>query len=165
MPSKRTRLLLAAATLVSGLLAGGVVDRVVVGGPAWHALGAEAWAAYSRHADLGYGLVAYPMEAIGGALLIIGAAVSNHFDRSRNSAVPIPLYCAVVFALAGLALTVKAAPIMLGLAALQSGSAPQSAFDEFFLWGLYLRGIAIVLTFVAVTWSLAGLNEKHGNSR
>src|SRR5215472_972269 len=127
MPSARTRLLLAAATLVSGILAGGVVDRVVVGGPAWHALGAEAWAAYSRHADLGNGLVAYPMEAIGGALLTIGATVSNHFDRSGNSAVTIPLYCAVAFSLAGLALTVKAAPIMLGLTALQSGSATQSA--------------------------------------
>jgi hypothetical protein len=81
MPSARTRLLLAAATFVSGILAGGVVDRVVVGGPAWHELGAEAWAAYSRHADLGNGLVAYPVEAIGGALLIVSAAVSNYFDR------------------------------------------------------------------------------------
>ena len=45
MPSARTRLLLAAATLVCGILAGGVVDRVVVGGPAWHELGSEAWAA------------------------------------------------------------------------------------------------------------------------
>jgi hypothetical protein len=33
MPSVRTRLLLTAATLVSGILAGGVADRVVVGGP------------------------------------------------------------------------------------------------------------------------------------
>ena len=63
-PSTRTRLLLAAATLVSSLWAGCVVDRVVVGGPAWHQLGAEAWAAYGRQADLGNGLVAYPMEAI-----------------------------------------------------------------------------------------------------
>lgn len=81
MPSARTRVLLAAATFLSGILAGGVVDRVVIGGPAWHELGAQAWAAYSRHADLGNGLVAYPLEAIGGALLIISAAVSNYFDR------------------------------------------------------------------------------------
>src|SRR5262252_5800221 len=97
MPSARTRLLLAAATLVSGILAGGVVDRVVVGGPAWHELGAEAWAAYSRHADLGNGIVAYPLEAIGGALLIISAAVSNYFDRDAGSVTTVSLYCAVVF--------------------------------------------------------------------
>lgn len=87
MPSARTRLLLAAATLVSGILAGGVVDRVIVGGPAWHELGAGAWAAYSRYADLGNGLVAYPVEAIGGALLIIAGAVSDYFDRRVNFAV------------------------------------------------------------------------------
>ena len=98
-PSARTRLLLLRATLVSGILAGGVVDRVVVGGPAWHELGAEAWAAYSRHADLGNGLVAYPVQAIGGALLIISAAVSNYFDRDIASMTTIPLSCGAVFSL------------------------------------------------------------------
>ena len=158
MPGARTRLLLAAATLMSGILAGGVVDRVVVGGPAWQELGAEAWAAYSRHADLGNGLVAYPVEAIGSALLIISAAVSNYFDRDTGSMTTVPLYCAVVFSLVGLVLTAKAAPIMLGLAAPQSPSATQHAFGEFFLWGLYIRGTTIVLTFIAVACALAGLN-------
>jgi hypothetical protein len=164
MPSARTRLLLAAATLVSGILAGGVVDRVVVGGPAWHELGAEAWAAYSRHADLGNGLVAYPIQAIGGALLIISAAVSKYFDRDAGSITTVPLYCAVVFSLVGLVLTARAAPIMLGLAAPQSPSATPHAFDEFFLWGLYVRGTTIVLTFIAVTCSLASLDQRRNNS-
>ena len=39
MASTRTQLLLAAATFLTGMLAGGVVDRVVVGGPAWQELG------------------------------------------------------------------------------------------------------------------------------
>lgn len=163
MPSTRTRLLLVAATLVIGILAGGVVDRVVVGGPAWLELGADAWATYSRHADLGNGIVAYPMEAVGGTLLIIAAAVSNYFDRTVNSAATIPLYCAIVFSLVGLALTVKAAPIMLELAEPQSASATQHAFDEFFLWGLYIRGATIVLTFIAVTSSLACLDQRRKN--
>jgi hypothetical protein len=163
MPSTRTRLLLVAATLVSGILAGSIVDRVIVGEPAWHELGAEAWAAYSRHADLGNGLAAYPIEAIGGALLIVAAAVSNYFDHGASSPAAIALYCAVILSLATLALTVKAAPIMLGLATPQSTAATQKAFEAFFLWGLYLRGATVVLTFVAVTWSLAGLNA--GRSR
>jgi hypothetical protein len=149
---------------VSGILAGGVVDRVVVGGPAWHELGAEAWAAYSRLADLGNGLVAYPLEAIGGAFLIISAAVSNFFDRDARFVTTVSLYCAVVFSLLGLVITAKAAPIMLGLAAPQSSSATQHAFDEFFLWGAYVRGITIVLTFIAVTCSLAYLDQRRNNS-
>ena len=164
MPSTRTRLLLAAAALVSGILAGSIVDRVVVGGPAWHELGAQAWAAYSRQADLGNGLAAYPIEAIAGALLIIAAAVSNYFDHRASSPAAIPLYCAVILSLATLALTVKAAPIMLGLATPQSTAATQHAFDAFFLWGLYLRGATVVLTFVALTWSLAGLKAGPGHA-
>jgi hypothetical protein len=164
MLSARTRFLVAAATLVSGILAGGVVDRVVVGGPAWHELGAEAWVAYSRHADLGNGLVAYPVQAIGGALLIISAAVSSYFDRDAGSMTTVPLYCAVAFSLVGLVLTAKAAPIMLGLAAPQSPSATQHVLEEFFFWGLYVRGATIVLTFIAVTCSLAGLDQHRNNS-
>ena len=164
MPSARTRLVLTAATLVSGILAGGVVDRVVVGGPAWHELGAEAWVAYSRHADLGNGLVAYPVQAIGGALVIISAAVSNYFDRDAVPMTTVTLYCAVVFSLVGLVLTAKAAPIMLGLATPQSPSATQQAFDGLFLWGLYVRGTTIVLTFIAVTCSLASLEQRRNNS-
>jgi hypothetical protein len=149
---------------VSGILAGGVVDRVVVGGPAWHELGAEAWAAYSPHADLGNGVVAYPVQAIGGALLIIFAAVSNYLERDAASTTTVPLYCAVAFSFVGLMLTAKAAPIMLGLAAPQSPSATQHAFDEFFLWGLYVRGTTVVLTFIAVTCSLACLDQRRNNS-
>jgi len=92
LASARTRVLLAAATFLSGILAGGAVDRAIVGGPAWHALGASVWAQYSRLADLGSGLVAYPIEGIGSALLIIATAISSHFDRAAARAVWLPLY-------------------------------------------------------------------------
>jgi hypothetical protein len=42
-------------------------------GPAWRQLGVEAWAQYSRDADLGTGLIAYPIEAIGPTLLIVAS--------------------------------------------------------------------------------------------
>ena len=116
----RTLLLVAAATLLSGVLAGGVIDRVIVGGPAWHALGAEPWARFSRQADLGIGLVAYPVEGIGATLLVLAAALSNYFDRNVRRGVSLSLYCAAAFSIAGLVLTVKAAPIMLSLASPQN---------------------------------------------
>jgi hypothetical protein len=101
MPHLRTRLLLMAATLVSGILAGGIVDRVIVGGPAWRQLGVEAWVQYSRLADLGTGLVAYPVEGIGAALLIVAASVSAYFDPGVSRHVTLPLYAAVALAAAG----------------------------------------------------------------
>lgn len=158
MASTRTRILLATATLLAGILAGGAVDRVIVGGPAWHELGAPAWAQYSRLADLGTGLIAYPIEGIGSALLIIAAALSNHFDRSAPRSLALPLYVAVALSIAGSPLTVKAAPIMLSLASTQSPSAVERAFDEFFLWGLYLRGLVDTLAFAALVGALANLH-------
>jgi len=55
------------------------------GGPAWHSLGAQAWAQFSRQADLGTGMIAYPAEAIGTTVLLIAAGVRNHLDRSGMS--------------------------------------------------------------------------------
>jgi hypothetical protein len=44
-------------------------------------VGPVAWAEFSRHADLGNGLVLYPLEAFGGFLFTLAAAVSFYFDR------------------------------------------------------------------------------------
>ena len=159
MPHRRTCLLLAAATFVGGILAGGIIDRVFVGGPAWRTFGAEAWAQFSRHADLGSGLLAYPVEGIGGAALIIAAALSNYLDGNTRQVAPIPLYFAVAFSVTGLILTVKAAPIMLALGAPAPAIEPQRAFDEFFLWGLYLRGAADTLAFLAEICALSSLGR------
>jgi hypothetical protein len=155
MPNARTRFLLAAAVLMSGILAGTVVDRALIAGPAWHAIGAEAWAQFSREADLGLGLIAYPLEAIGTTALLIGALVSSRFDHESQGRATAPLLSAVALSLLGLAFSAKAAPIMLSLGTAQSPAAVQHAFDDFFLWGLYLRGAVDVLTFVAAVWALS----------
>ena len=92
------RLLLILSTFVSGLLAGGNIDRAFVAMPAWQQVGAPSWAAFSRHADLGNGLVLYPVEAVGGALLTLAAAIMIHFDRNAPRAAIVSLYAAVLFA-------------------------------------------------------------------
>jgi hypothetical protein len=155
MTTVRSRILLIAATLIIGILAGGIVDRVIVGEPAWHALGPDAWLQYSRHADLGTGLVVYPIEGIGSTLLIVAAAVSTYVEGNRQQLEMFPLYCAVAFSVAGLLLTVKAAPIILDLSKSQSAATIQTAFDEFFTWGLNLRGSADMLALVALVWALS----------
>ena len=161
MVSLRTQLLLVAATLLTGLLAGGVVDRAIVGGPAWQELGAQAWAQYSRLADLGAGLIAYPIEGIGSTLLTLAATISYYVESTRVRRVTVPLYCAAAFSAAGLVLTTRAAPIM--LPALQTKPAVQQAFDQFLLWGLFLRGSADVLCFVALVWALSNLRRCQGS--
>jgi hypothetical protein len=141
-------------------LAGGVIDRVIVGGPAWRNLGTQAWVQYSLHAGLEPRLLAYPFEAIGSALLIMAAIISIFLDGAGWQRVTLPLYVAAFFAVTGLLLTVKAAPIMLGLAEPQPARSFQQAFDEFFLWGLYLRGAADALAFIALIWGLASMVRR-----
>src|ERR1041385_3277950 len=110
-----TRVILLLATAFSGALAGADIDRALVAMPAWQQTGAVAWANFSRHADLGNGLILYPVEAIGGALLILASAIAFHIDRTARRPALLPVYAALLFAAGGLALTFKAAPIMLGI--------------------------------------------------
>lgn len=115
------------------------MDRALVGGPAWHALGPEAWAQFSRRADLGVGLVAYPVEAIGATLLLIAALVSSRLGSNHEHRVTPPLVVAVIFSLLGLLLTAKAAPIMLSLGVERPAADLQRAF-EIFSCGVFICG-------------------------
>ncbi len=148
------RALLAFALLFSGLLAGGNVDRAVAAMPAWQIVGATGWAEFSRHADLGNGLFLYPVEAFGGALFALAAAIGFQFDRDALASVKVLLYASVVLAASGLLLTFEAAPIMLGIRDVADPAALARAFDGFWFWG-NLRAICQVLAFVAQLVALA----------
>jgi len=65
------------------------------------------------------------------------------------------LYLAAAFSVLGLFFTVKAAPIMLGLNSALPSAEVQRSFDQFFFWGLYLRGAADGLAFIAGVCALA----------
>ncbi len=148
------RALLAFALLFSGLLAGGNVDRALVAMPAWQVVGATGWADFSRHADLGHGLVLYPIEAFGGALFALAAAIGFQLERDAPSSVRILLYASVVLAASGLLLTLEAAPIMLGIRDVTDPAALAHAFAGFWFWG-NLRAICQVLAFIAQLAALA----------
>jgi hypothetical protein len=96
-------------------------------------LAPRLWAQYSQHADLGTGLIVYPVAGIGAAVLLLGTAVSNYFDGNAGRRVAFPIYLALMLSILGLLLTVKAAPIMLALGRDTPPSAVQSALDAFFL--------------------------------
>ncbi len=147
------RALLAIALLFSGLLAGSNIDRAVVAMPAWQVVGAAGWAEFSRHADLGNGLLLYPAEAFGAALLGLAAAIGFHLDRDARGSVKLLLDAAVVLSAAGLLLTIEAAPVMLGIRDVSDPIALAHAFEGFRLWG-DLRAICQVLAFVAQLMAL-----------
>src|SRR5215211_1970324 len=153
--ARPTWILIVVATLLNGILAGVTVDRILVGLPAWHAVGAIAWANYSRSADLGNGLLIYPALAIGGALFSVGAAVSLIWQPTRRRSVAIALYVAAALAITGLLLTFKDAPSMLSLRTIGNEDMAhlQQAFNGFWFWEA-IRGVIQVLVFVGNLWSL-----------
>lgn len=62
-----------AALVSDGLLAGLSLDKVIVQLPARRQMGAVAYAAYARSADLGNGLAYYAVVGVGAATLTIAA--------------------------------------------------------------------------------------------
>jgi hypothetical protein len=60
-------------SIVIGAFGAPFADRALVATPAWRELGPQAWATYSRHADLGNGLIVYPIYGIGLAVLAVAA--------------------------------------------------------------------------------------------
>ena len=149
------------ATLANGLLAGGDVDRWLVGMPAWQSVGVVGWANYSRLADLGNGFVLYPILAIAGTLLSLAAVVIFMRQAKHERVAAIPVYAAAALAVAGLLVTFKAAPFMLSLRHIGNEDVGllQHAFDGFRLWG-GVRTVLQTLGFGANLWSLAVI-EKH----
>ncbi len=156
----RTRGLALAASAVGGLLAGGNVDRFVVGLPAWRRLGTRVWADYSRHADLSVnGMVLYPFLGIGGATLSIAALASFRRDRRAPARAGLPLSAAAFLTIGGLLVTTQAAPNMLRLRRLgNERAALQRAFEGFYRWSA-VRAVFQVLAFGANLWSLAALRK------
>src|SRR5215831_18834988 len=96
--------LIAISCLLGGALAGSDIYRYIIEVPAWRHLSINEWEKYSEHADLGNGLVLFPVEAIGSAIpLIIASIISLRSTTFRPSSWL--LLSSTVFAIMGLVLT------------------------------------------------------------
>jgi hypothetical protein len=146
--------------IVAGQLLGTIADslaRTLVEMPAWRHLGPEAWAAFSRSADLGNGKIMYPVAGIGGTLLILAAATAFRLSPKRPLSVAIPLYGAALMATCVMLTTTQAAPIMLSLHRIGNDPATlQQAFEGFYRWDS-IRAIFGALEGCAVIWALVAL--------
>jgi hypothetical protein len=125
--------------------------------PAWRTLGATAWAAFSRLADLGNGRIIYPIAGIGSMILIIVAAIGLRLSPSRPWSVAIPVYGAALMNVGVILLTTQAAPIMLSVPRLGSDPvALQQAFEGFYLWDS-IRAVVGALASCLQIWAVVAL--------
>jgi len=155
-----TRAFALGSVVMMGLLGGGV-GRALIDTPAWQRLGVGAWADYSRQADLGNGLIIYPVFGIGTLILVFGAAISYRFDRRANPAAAPAIYTAALALVGAAVTTAKAAPIMLSISGLRDASpALAQAFEDFTLWGVYVRGAFFAIAFFASLWAVVSLGER-----
>ncbi|MGE2815527.1 hypothetical protein ACQI5H_10320 [Mycobacterium heidelbergense] len=150
-----TPMLIIAATVVAGLF-GSLLDRAVVATPAWRDLGVQAWANYSRHADLHNGLIVYSIGGISCWALVFAAALAYRLDRSAPRQAGLPIYLAALSAIGAIATTIIAAPVMMHVGQLSDTdtAALHDAFQTFTLWGVYVRGICFAAIFVCLVWAV-----------
>jgi hypothetical protein len=150
--------LIIAAIVVVGLF-GSFLDRALVATPAWRDLGVQAWADYSRHADLHNGLIVYPIGAIPCWVLVFAAVLAYRLDRSAPQQAGVPIYLAALGALGAIVTTIVAAPVMMHVNQLSdtNTAALRDAFETFTLWGVYVRGACFAAIFVCLVWALVTL--------
>jgi hypothetical protein len=148
-----TLILILAATVVTGLLAGASLDKAIVQLPARHRMGVVGFAAFSRANDLGNGLIVYPALGISAALLTIIAALSA-FLHGTPSAHAWPLYISALLALLHSVTTARAAPNMLSLRQPISDEAILTeTLNRFARWH-NLRTVLQLLNFIMLVWTV-----------
>lgn len=148
-------ILLMLACILTGLMAGGSVDRYLVQVPAWRHLNILSWATFTGYAQFGNGLYLYPFEVLGSFILLFttSATVLMHKDAFRSIALPVHL--ATIFTTIGLIFTFFTFPVMLNIQTMGNNEAQlHQAFDKFHFWGL-LRAISQLLSFIFCVWVLA----------
>jgi len=100
-----------AALVADGLLAGLSLDKVIVQLPARRRIGAVAYAAYARSADLGNGVAYYAALGVGAAALTIAAFAAAAARGSSGTVTGLLAAAAALSVLHSIA-TGRAAPVM-----------------------------------------------------
>ena len=145
--------LLVVSTFTAGLLAGISLDKSLVQLPSRKVIGIAAYIEYSRAADLGAGLLWYPLLGVGAPLFAFAGAVvviSQHLSTGKWVSASV----AAMFALLHLFTTTRAAPKMLSLR--NPTSKPETAeltLRRFAAWHA-LRFAFQAATFILSLWAI-----------
>lgn len=154
-----TEILAVLAVLTGGPAAGMPVDRSIVALPAWRRLNVEAWAEFSRYADLGNGLYLYPAVGVSTWLLSMATAIVYSIQDGPPEAAAV-VYAAAVVALIPVFATTRAAPNMLKVRDTHDVAELTTAFTGFRNWN-NVRAVGQALGFALNVWALV-LLLLHG---
>ena len=150
--------LVAACTVISGVIAGVSFDVAAVKLPTRKRIGAVAYTHFARGNDMGNGMVVYPTVAILALLLIAGATLAAYFLQAPQT-VLLPLFAACAGTVASFLCTAKAAPNMLSLRhAPDDEKLLAEKLDRFALWHTY-RFAFQFLTFIATVCALVAISQ------
>ena len=150
--------LVAACTVISGVIAGVSFDVAAVKLPTRKRIGAVAYTHFARGNDMGNGMVVYPTVAILALLLIAGATLAAYFLPARQT-VFLPLCAACAGTVASFLCTAKAAPNMLSLRhAPDDEKLLSEKLDRFAFWHTY-RFAFQFLTFIATVCTLVAISQ------
>lgn len=143
------------ALAANGLLAGISLDTSAVKLPARRRIGARAYAAFARGADLGNGIAVYAAVGVGAAALTLAAALVELVDLGPVPVV-LPMCVAAALSLGHSFTTARAAPVMLSLRIAADDEALLAArLDRFTRWQA-ARAVLQIATFAATIWAVAG---------
>jgi len=147
--------LLIAAVLANGLIAGASLDRSVVQLPARRKIGVPAYSAYSVAHELeGVGLIWYPVLGIGSALLTVAAAVfaaATGVSLLNGS----PIYLATTAAVMHSAVTARAAPLNFRQRSAQGDEAELARIIDSFAKWQAARALLQLASFAGTVVALA----------
>lgn len=154
MQLSATLMLLIASVAVNGLLTGATLDQAIKQLPARKAIGAVAYSDYSRAADLGNGLIWYPVLGIGAAVLsVVTGAIG--LAQHAAGAEEIALISLIVGSVAHMGSTALAAPTNISQRrAVGDEAALTAIFNRFAVLNAVRAGLLVATLGVAV-WALA----------
>jgi len=146
--------LVIASVAVNGLLTGATLDQAIKQLPARKAIGAVAYSEYSRAADLGNGLIWYPVLGIGAALLSVVTGVvglTNHVTGAER----IALIALIVGSVAHMGSTALAAPTNISQRRAAGDEAALTRIFNRFAFLNAIRASLLVATLGVTVWALA----------
>jgi hypothetical protein len=153
MPVGTTMALLIASLAANGLLTGATLDQAIKQLPARKAIGATAYSDYSRAADLGNGLIWYPVLGVGTAVLSVATGVvglAHHVSGGQQAA----LIALIVGSVAHMGSTAAAAPTNISQRqAIGDEAALSRIFDRFARLNA-IRAALLVATLGIAAWAL-----------
>ena len=154
--------LLIASLAFNGLLTGATLDQAIKQLPARRKIGAVAYSDYSRAADLGNGLIWYPVMGVGTAVLTVvtGAVGLSDGASGQRSAALIAIIAGSVLHMAS---TAAAAPTNISQRkAAGDAVALEKIFNRFARLNA-IRAILMVATLATVVWAIVAAIH-HGTA-